>query len=483
VNRAVVWARLGRLSRNLQFRVTAAATIAAIALAVAGAVVFAVLYRGSLVGSTDDALRTIASSTVTEFAAQDGPPTLTAVAASSRSTVLQLIGPDGTVRQTVTAATSLGPTVVGGRTALATPSAVASARADEVATTRHGARVLLTPFDHLDQTWVLLVAADLDQVDDASSDAETAFLVVVPVVVVLIAVGSWILSGAVLRPVERIRADAAALREATNAGRTATGTVHQPDSGDRIEALAVTLNGLLADLTAAAERQRHLVADAGHELRTPLAVLRTELELADRHGRDAAYLRDAVTHARGEVDRLSVLAEDLLLLADAEHRVQRDIRPVSLGDLVEQSVRSHRAVAGERGVELVVDLAGDTRVPGEPMALRRVVDNLVGNALGVARSHVVVAVRPLQDASVELAVSDDGPGFDEQFLPHAFERFRRADDDRHRTGPGGAGLGLAIVAAVATAHGGHARAQNTGRGARVVLVLPTHAPPSSVTSP
>lgn len=475
---ATTWtARVRRLSRNLRFRVTAAATLAAVILAVAGAIVFSVLFRRSLQNSTDDALRTIAANLTTEVSTQPGTPALTPVSANSRSTVLQLIEPDGTVRQTMAAATSLGRTVDDGRTTLAGTGDLAAAATGEVRLTRRGARVLLVPFTRTDGNWLLLVATDLDQVEDAAQDAELAFLLVVPVVVLVIAAGAWLLSGAVLRPVERIRADAAALRATAAAGATggrgAGAGVHQPDSGDRIEALAVTLNGLLGDLADAAERQRHLVADAGHELRTPLAVLRTELELADRDGRDAPYLRDAVTHARVEVERLSALAEDLLLLADAEHRVRRDERRVSLGDLVEQSVRSHRGVAAERAVDLEVELADDTRLAGEPGSLRRVVDNLVGNALSVAASRVTVTVRLLPDATLELAVSDDGPGFAADFLPHAFERFRRADDDRHRTGTGGAGLGLAIVAAVAAAHHGTATAINTTDGARVTVVLPT----------
>ena len=471
---ATTWtARARRLSRHLRFRVTAAATIAAVLLAVAGAVVFSLLFEQSLRHSTDDALRTIASNITTEVAVQPGTPVLTAVSSNSRSTVLQLIGPDGTVRQTVAAATSLGRTVDAGRTTLADGSDIATATRGEVTLTRHGARVLLEPFARPDGTWLLLAATDLDQVEDASQDAELAFEIVVPVVVLIIAAGAWVLSGAVLRPVERIRADAAALRTSAATGRVRGGGVHQPDSGDRIEALAVTLNGLLTDLSDAAERQRHLVADAGHELRTPLAVLRTELELADRDGRDAPYLRDAVTHARDEVERLSTLAEDLLLLADAEHRVRRDVRRLSLGDLVEQSVRSHRATAAERGVDLEIELADDTRLAGEPGSLRRVVDNLIGNALSVASSQVTVTVRTLPGATLELTVSDDGPGFADDFLPHAFERFRRGDDDRHRTGSGGAGLGLAIVAAVAAAHDGVATATNTADGARVTVVLPT----------
>lgn len=465
--------RARRLTRNLRFRVTAAATLAAVLLAVAGAIVFSVLFNQSLQNSTDAALRTIAATITTEVTTQPGTPTLTAVSASSRSTVLQLIGPDGTVRQTVASATSLGDTTDGARTTLADTAAIRAAANGPVTATQRGARVLLTPFTRADGTWLLLVATDLDQVEDASRDAEVAFLVVVPVVVLVIALGAWILSGAVLRPVERIRADAATLRADAAAGRVSSGRVHQPDSGDRIEALAVTLNGLLGDLSDAAERQRHLVADAGHELRTPLAVLRTELELADRDGRDAVYLRDAVTHARDEVDRLSALAEDLLLLADAEHRVRRDVRRISLGDIVEQSVRAHRGVAAERGIGLEVDLADDTRLAGEPGSLRRVVDNLLGNALAVAATHVAVRVRAQPDAMLELGVSDDGPGFTPDFLPHAFERFRRDDDDRHRTAPGGAGLGLAIVAAVAAAHGGGAAASNTEPGARVTVLLPT----------
>ncbi|MHA3703246.1 sensor histidine kinase [Jatrophihabitans sp. YIM 134969] len=473
-SRRAAWSRRARrLLRNLRFRVTAVATVAAIVLAVSGAVVFAVLFRQSLRTSTDDALRTIASGTVSELEADAGAPRLTAVASSSRSTVLQLIGPDGTVRQTVAATTSLGPTVEAGRTTLAAAADVTAAAAGAVLVDRRGARVLLTPVALSGGTWVLLVASDLDQVEDAAHDAEATFFVVVPLVVLLIAAGAWVLSGAVLRPVERIRADAAQLRDTVTAGRVPDGRVHRPDSGDGIEALAVTLNGLLGDLTAAAERQRHLVADAGHELRTPLAVLRTELELADRDTRDTAYLRDAVRHARDEVDRLSTLAEDLLLLADAEHRVGRDAGRVSLGDVVDQSVRAHRGVAGQHGIDLQVDLVDDTRLPGEPGSLRRVVDNLLGNALRVATTRITVTVRAVPGPALELAVSDDGTGFDPDFLPHAFERFRRGDDDRTRTGSGGAGLGLAIVAAVAAAHHGTANATNTATGARVSVTLPS----------
>lgn len=472
-------ALLRRWSRDLRVRVTAAATLASIVLAIATAVVFIVLFERSQLAGTDGALRTIGDSLAPDLATA-ADPTLDPATVRSRTTVLQLIAPDGTVRRSV-ASTPTGPSLVtDGHSRLANAGDLAAARAGDVLYSNHGIRVLLTPVPRADGTWVLLTGADLEQARDAAHDAKVTFVVVVPVVVLVLAVGTWLLSGAVLRPVERMRADAARLREEAARGVAARGQVHETGSGDRIDALARTFNGLLADLTAAAERQQAMVADAGHELRTPLSVLRAELDLADRPGRDAAYLHDAIRHARTEVDRLSGLAEDLLLLAQADRIATRDTVPVDLAEVVAASVRAHRGAAVERGVALraadtdqeAADTApGPVTVTGDPHALRRAVDNLLGNALAVARHEVAVRVET-RGADAVVVVEDDGPGFEPDFLPRAFDRFARADDSRRRTGPGGAGLGLAIVAAIAAAHGGRATAANTSAGARVELTLP-----------
>lgn len=465
--------RLARASRHLRVRVTVAATLTALAFAFTGALVFVVLFDRALLRNTDTALLALTSQLGPELAGSHGAPKLAAATPTSRTTVVQLVDPQGRLRQTVTSSLSLAAVTPSGHTALATSEQLAAARLRTQVYTRGSARVVLVPVVRTDGTWVLIAAADLEQVDGAAQDAETAFVVVVPLVVVLIGVGAWLLSGAVLRPVEHMRADAARLRRQVAAGpRPGTpGQITVPDSGDQITALAVTMNQLLADLAAAADRQRALVADAGHELRTPLTVLRTELELADRPGRSREQLLDAIRHAATEVDRLTTLANDLLLLADAERRTTNAAAVVDLWSIAQDSARAHRAIADHRGIHIDVHCSGDPVVTGDRDSLRRVLDNLLSNAVGVGASRVVVRLVGHPDR-VDICVSDDGPGFQPEFVEHAFDRFSRADSSRHRTGAGGAGLGLAIVAAVAHAHRGLATAVNRDHGAEITVSLP-----------
>jgi signal transduction histidine kinase len=234
-------------------------------------------------------------------------------------------------------------------------------------------------------------------------------------------------------------------------------------------------------------RQRSLVSDAGHELRTPLAVLRTELELADRPGRSREELAEAVGHAAVEADRLSQLADDLLFLARAdEGEPLVKPQPTDVAVLLTSAARTFRSRAEELGVVLTVDVPDELPALADPAALRRAIDNVLSNALEHSRAGgeirlTAVASGPLDGHSggpLLVSVTDTGPGFPDDFLPHAFERFRRADAARrHGTGHAGTGLGLAIVAEVAAAHGGQARAGNrAGGGASVELELPILPP-------
>ena len=236
------------------------------------------------------------------------------------------------------------------------------------------------------------------------------------------------------------------------------------------------MNRLLARQQAALARERRLVADASHELRTPLAALRAELELALRPGRPHDRVLLAVADAVHDADRLSHLAEDLLLLARSDegaviiHRERQPVRHV-LADAVEA------AMARAGGALLKLDAPADLVAEVDADRLRQAVDNLLDNALRVAPAGSVVRVDArLDDGLLLIAVADAGPGFPEDFLPHAFERFRRSDlarDRRH----GGAGLGLAIVKAIAEAHGGWVRASNDpAGGARVQIAMRERSP-------
>lgn len=325
-------------------------------------------------------------------------------------------------------------------------------------------RVLATSVQRSGAPWTVVVGSSLDPAESAVSRVVTALVIAGPIVVVLAGFGAWLLATAALRPVERMRRGAAAISEHDAASRLPV-----PATRDEIASLATTMNDLLTRLQAALARERAFVADAGHELRTPLAVLRTELELADRPQRSYDDLREAIRNAAVETDRLARLSEQLLFLARREEdrgaRV-RDVEP--LMPLLRRSAEAFRTRAADHDVTL--DVSGDDGIaaPVEPDDVRRAIDNLLDNALRFAPAGTGVRVQARRDRDhVVIEVLDEGPGFTDEFLPHAFERFRRADDARSRA-EGGSGLGLAIVLAVAQEHGGTATAANRSEGGAIV---------------
>lgn len=216
-------------------------------------------------------------------------------------------------------------------------------------------------------------------------------------------------------------------------------------------------------------RQRSLAADASHELRTPLAVLAGELELASKPGRSREELAAAVAIAADEVTRLERITEDLLLLARGdEDTLVAHPAPTDIGALLTQSAGRAGGRARAAGVACRVDAPAGLVVTVDPGQIRQAVDNLVDNGLRFApRGTDITLSARRAGPSLVIEVRDRGPGFPPDFLPHAFERFRRPDRDRAR-GEGGAGLGLAIVRAIALGHGGQAAARNQPGGGAVV---------------
>jgi signal transduction histidine kinase len=226
-----------------------------------------------------------------------------------------------------------------------------------------------------------------------------------------------------------------------------------PPANDELRRLGLTLNEMLARLESALKREREFVADAGHELRTPLALLRAELDYALQHAEDEAELREALGEASAETDRLVQLAGDLLLIAGSDReQVPLRVESISAAELLE-SVRNRFAWrAAQAGRALEVDAVSGLTFSGDRLRLEQALGNLVENALRHGSGGVRVKARRL-DGEVRLSVSDEGAGFPEQFVDRAFDRFTRADAAH---GGGGAGLGLAIVDAIARAHGGTA---------------------------
>jgi two-component system, OmpR family, sensor kinase len=337
----------------------------------------------------------------------------------------------------------------------------------------HRTRFLATVLSDRDGL-VLVVGTGTDIADAADEHVDTGLLILGPIAVVAAGLGAWWLSGAALRPVERMRRQSAGLARHDDGTHLAV-----PSTRDEIASLASTLNELLdrqrqalTQEREALERERGFVADAGHELRTPLATLRAELELAGRPGREQSELVEAVTSAAGETDRLIRLAEDLLTLAraDGPDGFLR-VRPIDLTDVTASAARAASAVGDLRDVDVVVDAPPHLEITADPDRLRQALDNLLANAVRHSPQHAVVTltVTPHQ-GRVVLSVADEGTGFPEDFLPHAFERFRRADTARARS-QGGSGLGLAIVETIARAHQGRARAANRPQGGALVEVI------------
>jgi signal transduction histidine kinase len=329
-------------------------------------------------------------------------------------------------------------------------------------------RVLAEP-SNAGSGWVAVAGVSLESFDGTINRVITELTIGGSVFVVVAAFGAYALAAAALKPVERLRREVAAVSE-----RDSPSTVTVPGTRDEIASLAETMNDLLQRLQQALERERNLVADASHELRTPFAVLQGELELAMRPGKSREDLLAAVTSASEEAARLTRLANDLLLLNRSDQgQLRLRLEPTDVGKLMTESAERAATRARDARVDCKVEVPSKLKASLDPDRIRQAVDNMVDNALrfAPAGTEVLISAHAV-GGSLVVEVDDEGTGFPPAFLPHAFERFRRPDAGRSR-GDGGTGLGLAIVKAIAVAHGGTAMASNLpGGGASVRIELP-----------
>ncbi len=288
-------------------------------------------------------------------------------------------------------------------------------------------------------------------------------------------VGSWWLAESAIRPVHEITDQA----EEIEAGSLQRGISVYAEFGE-YEQLVQVLNTMLGRLRNAFESQRRFTADASHELRSPLTVLRGELELALRNERDPEEYRSVISSSLEEVMRLSRITDDLLTLARSDAGgFQVRQRPTDLGEQASSVVERLKFRASDKGVALDLEVTGDARGMFDPDLMNQAIWNLTANAVKFCRSgeeaHVLVEG---DDARVRIEVWDTGPGLGE--APHrVFERFYRGDQSRTPAGDeGGTGLGLAIVRAVVEAHGGQVQAANRRDGGAIFTVtLPRGSTP------
>ncbi len=333
---------------------------------------------------------------------------------------------------------------------------------DEDDTERVPARLLVATVDGGGQ---VVVGTPRDDTDEAVAEVRTQLLVGGPAALLLAGLLGYLVAGAGLRPIERMRA-----RAATISDRSAGERLPLPVARDELRRLAETLNAMLDRLDEGLDRQRRFVAEASHELRTPLALMRTELDLALGRPRSSEELTEALRSTDEEVRRLVDLADQLLVLAAADAgRLGLELGPIDLRELADDVVRRFAPRAAELGRSLTVESAQPTGpvVNGDRGRLDQVLSNLVDNALRHGAGAVTVSVGASR-SSVTLSVLDEGPGVSEWRL---FERFNGSH--------GGQGLGLAIVREIVLAHGGTVDTEpadddpsGSPRPARVVVRLP-----------
>ncbi len=309
----------------------------------------------------------------------------------------------------------------------------------------------------------LLAAAPLDPVLRGVDAVKEGLTVSLPLLVGAVALLVWVLAGRALRPVESIRSEVEAIT-----GTTLDRRVPVPRSGDEVARLACTMNAMLDRLQDASTRQQRFVADASHELRSPVAAIRTELEVAQRTAAPDDWPAIA-ERLLSEEARLEAVITDLLLLATLDEGAPLpDSVAVDLAEVATEEARRRAPL----GATVEVDAPAPVIVQGSRTQLRRAVANLLDNAGRHARRTVRVSVHQ-RDGMARLLVDDDGPGIPEADRARVFERFTRLDDHRTR-GSGGAGLGLSLVCRIAEHHHGsvHVHTAPLG-GARLVLELPS----------
>jgi len=430
----------------------------ALVLAATGAFVY-VRVGSALLTSVDQTLRAQAAEALPRL--RQGKTIVDSDAAAGGG-VAQLLTRAGAV--VATSRPGLPPLLVhGDRTRLASGRSFMQSSDDLRGLSDHW-RLLVQPVRVGGAHDVLVVAHSLESRHETLDRLRFEFLVAAPAALLLATLAGYLLAGAAVRPVEAMRRRAAEITATTAGSRLPV-----PPSRDEVARLAETLNEMLARLESAFEHERRFLADASHELRTPLALLRTELELALRRPRSAAELEQALRSAADETERLSRLAEDLLLIARSDEGVLPVRRErLSAHELLSHVAERFGARAERLGRSVSVDGDDDTLLDADPVRLEQAIGNLVDNALthGAGDVRLTVVHAP---GRVELHVTDGGAGFAPDFVGRAFDRFSRADDARSS---GGTGLGLAIVELIAAAHGGAAGVANReGGGADAWIAL------------
>ncbi|MEU4161844.1 HAMP domain-containing sensor histidine kinase [Actinoplanes sp. NPDC026670] len=445
---------------SIRLRTTALAVLVMAVAVVIGAVTLVLLTRASLEGGIKDAAESRAEVLAAQISSSGLPAAASASPPSSSPTSPSPLSPTSPASLPPAFPSSLSPTFPPASSPLSLPGFPSSSSSEEEDEAdddfaweiRDSGGTVVRASEPLDDRslrvtekagpYTVVVFASLDEVDDATKALATPLLMGVPGALVLVGGVTWAVVTGALAPVERIRRE---VEEIT--GERLDRRVPEPVARDEIHRLAATMNRMLGRLQDARERQQRFVADASHELRSPLAGIRQAAEVARSHpgALSEGELAEAVLEESARMERL---VEQLLLLTRTGGAGARQLRDVDVDDLALAEARRVRRA----GLTVDTSGVGAGRVRGDATALAQVVRNLADNAARHARARVAVAVRPDRDG-IELVVEDDGAGIPESERERVFERFVRLDEARDRDA-GGSGLGLAIVKEIVAAHGG-----------------------------
>jgi signal transduction histidine kinase len=452
--------RLARLAKTVRFRVTAYAVLAVFVVLVVTGVILVGSQRRTLTSNIDEGLAQGAASIESALAA--GVPTVLG-GFGDDDAVAQVVSPEGRVLASTTNVAGQGPIADlprGRDRVLYTASDLPHDQAEF--------RLLARRVDTAQGPMVIMVASTLGDVEESTDALATSLTVTIPAVAALLGVLVWWLVGRTLLPVETIRAAVASIGGADLHRR-----VPEPGTGDEVDRLAVTMNSMLDRTEDAATRQQRFVADASHELRSPLTRIRAELEV-DLSAAEQADLLATHRSVLEETISLQGLVEDLLHLARSDSgSVTARRQPVDLDDIV---LAHARGLWAEGRLDVDTTGVSAARVQGDPRQLHRAVGNLAENARRYAASKVTFST-VARDGVAVVTVSDDGPGIPEAARELVFDRFTRLDNARG-TASGGVGLGLAITRDIVERHGGSVVVDPRHHpGTRIVLTLPAPALP------
>lgn len=446
--------------RSVRFRITAVATVVVALVLIAASVGLVQAQRRSLTSSLEETLAREADAIV--IAAEQGDLTPSLDPAGDDDTVAQVVEIGSGDPVLAATANVAGRPAVVDRTTVGPATETVRSVLEEGDRFLFAVRTYIAPTDAL---VVVSVGAPLDDVHDAVGSLTRGLAVGIPLVVVVLAALVWWLVGRTLRPVEAIRAGASEI-----GGSDLHRRVPTPSGDDEVARLARTMNAMLDRIEASSDRQQRFVADASHELRSPLTRIRTELEVDMAHpaGADPDATRRSVLD---EVDGLQRLVDDLLLLA----RIDGGVAPLATGDVVDLAdvvaVEADRAEAAGGGTVRLARSTARAAVPGDRRALARAVRNVLENATRHATADVTLNLVAEDDHAL-LRIADDGPGIPDERADDVFERFTRLDDARSAA-DGGTGLGLAIAKEIVERHGGTIAVDRFHHpGACLVITLP-----------